>query len=997
MAYSITNFRTISVLVIGWLILSANILFAQTSNQPGTNGIKTYVNPVLPGDHPDQTLLRMGKDFYSTGSNFHFTPYLPILHSTDLMHWEVIARVIPPTSAIPNNDTPSGGTWQGALAYFNNKYWVYFSNNAGGGQYFCNAANPKGPWSAPVKVNTNSGVYGYDNSIFVDDDGTPWMLLKNGQENNGLQKLGMDGQPVGQALNLNWINAPDANGNRPYSWAEGPVMCKRNGRYYYFVAGNVVGGQYVLSTSQLTADQSKWTRHGNFWQQNTNAGGFTGPNHITQPVKLDDGTWWCLSHAYDNGGWEGQGRQSHLHQVIWDANGVPKGIPVTLSPVAGPDLPSDGLTYEFIRSDYFSSSVLSLNWHFLNKANANTSRYSLSERPGFLRLKPGTGTTHILQKDKGKYYSLTTKVDLNATAAGQQAGIKMTSGNDDIYFTLYTGNTGGTKKIGMAFQGTSTEINNTIGNTVWLRVERALHILTAFCSADGKEWTQIGTKDVSNLDKSQTDYNKWVGTSVGLYATAASADFDQFSYRYGFAPIKVEGRNNWYGVTYATKTPGRTVTNSATGDWLMMAGTDLGAGNTVTSGIEVNVASAGGNASLEVWLDNIGGTGTKVATIPVSSTGGADTWKNITGSFSASGQHDVYLRWVGGANAFFVNTIKFLNVTGTPPTVSITAPADKSSFTTLQTITLTADASDSDGSVSGVEFYDGNTLLGSDNAAPYSFTWTGANAGTHSISARATDNSGLTATSSVVVITVQAVQSPFRGTPHQIPGRIEAEEFDLGGEGVAYHEANTNGNEGGATLRKDEVDVETTGDTDGEYNVGYILQDEWLEYTVDVLAAAPYNIDLRLAADGDSKTLHIEMDGQDISGPVSVPNTGGWQKWTTVTLNNINLTKGQHVMRISFDANYFNINYMKFYTLITGTEKQETSAAEIFPNPFSADGLQVKTNEKTTYRILDMTGSIAEEGYLDKEGTIGTTLPAGFYMLTIQNQSGVKSYKINRQ
>ncbi|MGN6645550.1 MAG: family 43 glycosylhydrolase, partial [Cytophaga sp.] len=684
----------------------ANTL-AQISNQPGTNGIQTYVNPVLPGDHPDQTLMRVGNDFYSTGSNFHFTPYLPILHSTDLMHWEVIARVIPPTSSIPNNDAPAAGTWEGALAQFNNKFWVYFSNNAGGGQYFCTATNMAGPWSAPVKVNTNTGVYGYDNSIFVDDDGTPYMLLKNGQDLNGLQKLGMDGQPVGQAINMNWINS---NGH-PYSWAEGPVMCKRNGRYYLFVAGDVSGGQFVLSTANLTAGESGWTRHGTFWQNATSPGGFTGPNHISQPIKLDDGTWWCLSHAYNNGGWEGQGRQSHLHQVIWDANGVPKGVPVNTNPVLGPNLPNNSISYEFDKSDYFESSTLSLNWHFFNKTMASTSRYSLSDRPGFLRLKPGSATTHILQKDKGQYYSLTTKVDLNATANGQQAGIRMMNGNDDLFFTLYTSYNNG-KKIGMAFNGSSTEVTNTIGTTVWLRVERAAHILTGFYSADGLVWTQLGTKDISSMDKSQTNWNQWVGTSIGLYASAASADFDQFSYRYGFVPIRVEGRNNWYGVTFANRTPGRVVTNSTSGDWLMLAGVDLGSGSKVTTGIEVNAASASSNGSLEVWLDNIGGDGTKVATIAIANTGGNDVWANVTSNFSASGQHDVYLRWIGAAGIFSVNTIRFLSGTAAPvPAVTLTAPLNNAVYTEGDNITVNATATITSGSISKVDFYNGTTLL----------------------------------------------------------------------------------------------------------------------------------------------------------------------------------------------------------------------------------------------------------------------------------------------
>ena len=63
------------------------------------NQVNTYVNPVLPGDHPDPTLLKVGDDFYHCGSSFHFNPYMPIYHSKDLVHWEIISRVVFPDNA----------------------------------------------------------------------------------------------------------------------------------------------------------------------------------------------------------------------------------------------------------------------------------------------------------------------------------------------------------------------------------------------------------------------------------------------------------------------------------------------------------------------------------------------------------------------------------------------------------------------------------------------------------------------------------------------------------------------------------------------------------------------------------------------------------------------------------------------------------------------------------------------------------------------------------
>ena len=130
------------------------------------NSVGTFVNPVLPGDHPDPTLLKVGDDFYHCGSSFHFTPYLPVYHSRDLVHWEVISRVVSPSvGAAFVADRPSGGIWQGGITWFYGSYWIYFSSE---GQWFCKAASPYGPWSAPVQVKTNpaTGPLGYDNFHF---------------------------------------------------------------------------------------------------------------------------------------------------------------------------------------------------------------------------------------------------------------------------------------------------------------------------------------------------------------------------------------------------------------------------------------------------------------------------------------------------------------------------------------------------------------------------------------------------------------------------------------------------------------------------------------------------------------------------------------------------------------------------------------------------------------------------------------------------------------
>ena len=168
-------------------------------------------------------------------------------------------------------------------------------------------------------------------SIFVDDDGKPYMVIKNGQKVNRLQALGRDGQLTDTVINLDWINA-----RLQYSWAEGPVMCKRNGYYYYFPAGDVSGGQYVLRTRKLTADSTYWEWLGDFFKPVTDPyEGLRRPNHISAPLQLADGSWWTIGQSYekyDADDWSGTGRQTALYPVIWEGD-RPWGLAPTTQPI----------------------------------------------------------------------------------------------------------------------------------------------------------------------------------------------------------------------------------------------------------------------------------------------------------------------------------------------------------------------------------------------------------------------------------------------------------------------------------------------------------------------------------------------------------------------------------------------------------------------------------------------------------------------------------------
>ncbi len=144
-----------------------------------------------------------------------------------------------------------------------------------------------------------------------------------------------------------------------------------------------------------------------------------------------------------------------------------------------------------------------------------------------------------------------------------------------------------------------------------------------------------------------------------------------------------------------------------------------------------------------------------------------------------------------------------------------------------------------------------------------------------------------------------AGSSPYLGAPIAVPGRIEAENYDKGGRGVGYADL-TAGNSGGE-YRPDDVDIERVTGSATDYNVGWMVAGEWLQYTIDVGAAGTYTVDAQVASYGGGGTFHLEVNGAK-SGSIQVPDTGGWQQWQTVTAT-MTVGAGVQQLRVVLDTN----------------------------------------------------------------------------------------------
>lgn len=143
---------------------------------------------------------------------------------------------------------------------------------------------------------------------------------------------------------------------------------------------------------------------------------------------------------------------------------------------------------------------------------------------------------------------------------------------------------------------------------------------------------------------------------------------------------------------------------------------------------------------------------------------------------------------------------------------------------------------------------------------------------------------------------------PYRNVVRVIPGTIEAEDFDEGGEGVAYHDTDPQNQEKHQpSYRESGVDLEWREDASGQFNLGWTRAGEWLVYTVDVRETGAYTIEMKVASQKKGGTFHLEFNGTDRTGPIEVPDTGSWKTLKPFSFPGVQLQSGRYAMKVVMD------------------------------------------------------------------------------------------------
>lgn len=236
-------------------------------------------------------------------------------------------------------------------------------------------------------------------------------------------------------------------------------------------------------------------------------------------------------------------------------------------------------------------------------------------------------------------------------------------------------------------------------------------------------------------------------------------------------------------------------------------------------------------------------------------------------------------------------------------------------------------------------------------------------------------------------------QKTFYGEPLKIPGNIEAEDFDKGGENVAYHD-NDEGNSGGAYRNDEDVDIFESENKIFIYN---IYPGEWYEYTVNVWQERNYDIKINIATTLQGGKLQLKI-GEVLSDTIDITSSGSWTNTTGISTR-MKLNAGEQVMRLSIiDSPLFNIDNIEF-SIDTYSEKPIQENDQLFkvysPQPNQIAVTNIKQNV-TGFNLYNISGILIQSIPVKKENSVYfKNLKEGIYILQAMSDSGYISRKIN--
>lgn len=455
---------------------------------------------IIPGDYPDPSILRDGKDFYMTHSPFYYKPGFLIWHSTDLCHWKPVCRAI---------DNWEGSAMAPDLVKCNGKYYIYYP--AKGTNWVVWADRMEGPWSKPIDLHLRL----IDPGHLQTPDGKRYLYTSDGYvvrlADDGLSAIGKQEKTYD-----GWVY--------PSEWdtecmcLESPKLTFKDGFYYMTTAE---GGTAGPATSHMVVSARSKSPLGPWENSPLNpivhtysaAEPWWSKGHGTL-VDDADGNWWIVYHAYAKD-YHTLGRQTLIEPIEWTADGwfKTKGAPVPMHFAATMPL-----------SDNFTAEKLGIQWTFwkecapeaLSIGNGKLTMEAKGTSPSDARvlLATATDTSYVAQVD--------VTVD-----EGAEAGL-MLFYNEKAYAGLISD--GNTFKVYTNATKCST-VKNEFSKSFQVRLENKGNVMTVKVSNDGKRWKTIAEGiDVSSLH--HNNYKGFYALRIALTAYGnGKATFRKFTYK----------------------------------------------------------------------------------------------------------------------------------------------------------------------------------------------------------------------------------------------------------------------------------------------------------------------------------------------------------------------------------------------------------------------------------------------------------------------------------
>jgi beta-xylosidase len=500
-----------------------------THGEWGDQGNGNYANPVMPGDYSDLDAIQVGKDYYAISSTFQMSPGVVVLHSQDLVHWQIIGHAVDDLTLISPKlnwdrmDSYGRGIWAGSIRFHSGRYWIYF-NTPDEGFFMTSAKNPAGPWEPLHCLWKTSG---WDDPCpFWDDDGQGYLVTSHyapeppdGKSYNiHLFKLSSDGKTLDMSSDKIIHQSPGSEANKLY---------KIHGYYYHYYSEVKDEGRVAMmerSRHLYGPYETHQLNHVGNGDREPNQGGL---------VQAPDGGWWFVTHQ---GSAYWAGRTGCLLPVTWindwpiigavGDDGIGNMVWRARKPILGKH--PAALAFD----DEFTAPHLQPGWEWNYQPRAD--RWSLTERPGFLRMRAfaplrpddlkAVGNILTQRSTCAKANQVTVKIDITGMQAGQTAGL--------CHFGA-TQSWIGVKKIGgVATLSAVTSKNQDqgppiLGAVLWLR----------------SEWDQNGNSQYSySLDGNAfipfsspypLTWGDYRGDRIGVftYGDRGYIDLDWFHYR----------------------------------------------------------------------------------------------------------------------------------------------------------------------------------------------------------------------------------------------------------------------------------------------------------------------------------------------------------------------------------------------------------------------------------------------------------------------------------